>query len=985
MANIQNSNIEVDEQSVVYEGFPFISNIDTYVQNELTYRSKRRNRAITPYIKVTPGFSPDSLVSSKIVMKGIESPNDKDPSTYKFNELYRPDMFYRPLAGVKSVTVDYKNAYGSTRKATISWVCHTVDDLERLSPYFLNPGYMVLIEWGWSDMAASVTNNDPQIKLDNAFRYGKARQRYTNGNYDCMLGVTTNYSFTINRDGGFDCTTEVISAGYLMEGMTIPNQFTTDSTDARKRYWMSQGKSEEEADRQVQSEENASQVTEETRMHTLQYFLKERLYIQIAEDGNIYNNKNTKDDYFIYTVEGTDVQAEKYLSKDLDDKKTAEYTQETKELQTNFIQKEVWGITSVDMKHLLTHGGFKIGPKMVDTDQVNPIKETKEVTRKKVIEVTIRPAVYATWGYIEDKILNPHIKLTTVNPKKNYFEFNSKKSRMAIHSNLRTTDLSVCLLPLYNVGAEQPLPVPDFTRGEVNNETYNFGYIRRVLINVDWFREIMLGATTVLEGVLQVWAGVNDACINYWNFKLKTNDQSYDDTGQSAPENTDEQTVSEPQSEKKLDIFTRQMLQNKNHSFIERPMSPRHVSDADIETAINRYSIIDVNYADKVVDNVDGNIYIFRTKSFPIQGEPDKFTSIVRSMNFQSKLSSQVALNVFYSAQNSDGKVMGSPQTNTFRSLYDYSIGGKICNISKDTFSMHPLKIDAPKTVDDKENREPGTTDEVELQAQAPYGHILRAFLPMETKGYWVEVAQTDEKKINLTGIEGMKIAVLLGDPPHPNISTATALVPLDCDVELEGISGLRIGNVFTMDHLPKIYQDKGVFQIIGITETVDKNSWVTKIKSQFRVFNDVKYQPLAAVANSTRTSADIPIGNVTADELELYNKKQIDFKTQNEADDFAQLSTKNPRLREVLLNANAYSMKYFKKVITVTDIKRESNETIAKTSSKHLTWQAADLRSSKYTEAELVNFKAWLETQADSVIYHFGTGWHFHITVLKG
>jgi len=53
------------------------------------------------------------------------------------------------------------------------------------------------------------------------------------------------------------------------------------------------------------------------------------------------------------------------------------------------------------------------------------------------------------------------------------------------------------------------------------------------------------------------------------------------------------------------------------------------------------------------------------------------------------------------------------------------------------------------------------------------------------------------------------------------------------------------VGNIFTIDHIPKIYQDKGVFQIVGITETLDKNSWITKIRSQFRVFNNVNYMKL--------------------------------------------------------------------------------------------------------------------------------------------
>jgi len=979
MPDLENDNEQVNDQSVVYEGFPFISNVDNYVQTELTYRAENRNRAATPYIKITPGFSSNSTPGGKIVMKGIEAPNDRDPSTYKFNELYRPDAFYRPLAGVKNVTVDYKNAYGSTRKATISWVCHSVEDLERLSPYFLNPGYTVLIEWGWSDMAKAMITNDPGIKLDNAFRYGKAGQRFTNGNYDCMLGVTTNYSFSMNRDGGFECTTEVISAGYLMEGMTIPNQFTTDSTDARKRFLMSPaggGLNEDQANEQVKNETELKESTEDARVETLQYFLTERLHTKIKADKDIYNNaNNVYDDYFIYNpIEGheDDSLANAYISENIDDdKKTIDDVKVVTPDKTELVyqQKEILGSWVDPFSGLLV-----LTTDYIDDPSKPKVLKTTKGTQKE-IETIVRPAQYASWGYIEDEILNPHINIATSNSKKTYFKFDSRNSKIAMHKNLRTTDLGVCLIP-YD-GAR----VPDIRRGETNDDTYNYGYPRRILINLDYFRETMLNATTVMEGVLAIWSGINDACVNYWNFKLKTTDQFYDDTDR--------------QEQLKDSDRINQIVPKTNVYVTAEPMtlqSSRELAPDENESALNKYSIIDINYADKVVGKnkiEDGNVYIFRTKGFSIQGSENKFTSVVRNINFQSKLSSQAALNVFYSAQNSDGKVMGTPQTNTFRSLYDFTIGEATNNILKDTFALRPLKIDSPKmdNVDGVPLREPGTTTELVLQEQSPYGETLQRFLPIangdiKPKRFVYDVSIPSKKEfIHLTGIEGMKIAVLLNDPPHPAINS-TALVPLDCDVELEGISGLRIGNVFTIDHLPSIYQKKGVFQIIGITDTVDKNSWVTKLKSQFRVFNDVKYKPLSAVPKSSRNVSNIPIGNITPDELVFYNKKQIHLKTTDEVVDFEALKTKNKNLREVLLNANAYSMKYFNKVVTVTDIHRKREESIANPGSKHLTWEGADLRSDKYTAAERVNFEAYLKTQADYVLYHFGTGWHFHIEV---
>src|ERR1035437_7147944 len=145
---------DTDRNELKYEGFPFISNIDGFVQDELAnralYRLREKN---TPFVKITPGFSTNGEASGKIILKGIESIDSGDPSTYKFKDLYRPDSAFRPLAGVKSLTISYLNAMGSIKKATFTWVCHTLQHLERLSPFFLTPGVTMFIEYGWSDYA----------------------------------------------------------------------------------------------------------------------------------------------------------------------------------------------------------------------------------------------------------------------------------------------------------------------------------------------------------------------------------------------------------------------------------------------------------------------------------------------------------------------------------------------------------------------------------------------------------------------------------------------------------------------------------------------------------------------------------------------------------------------------------------------------------------------------------------------------------------
>lgn len=774
-----------NEDLTKYEGFPFIYNIDKFVQNELSNRSFDRIRAITPFIKATPGFTLDGSESNKIVLKGIEAKSDEYQSTYEFNELYRPNSYYRPLAGIKNLSVGFLNEFGSIKKATLNWICHTLEDLERLSPYFLNPGMTMLLEWGWSNNALAALGtehsigNGEIINLKNCNKYIKQQRRNTNGNYDAMLGVITNYSFKLNRDGGFDCTTEVISAGYLMEGITLPQQFNKDLSVS--------------IEQQKKDVENQKEHQNEKVQETLQNFLKTKFYAQIKEDMNKYNKVDTKDDYFILTQNDTGNGISQLVERDT-----------AKKMET----------TSPDK--------YK--------SQKNTEAETETVS------ITLRASVYASWGYLEDKVINTHLKAK--DDKGNIiFSFDSKGVKIASHKYLRTTDLGICIVPIPN--SKKAAPTPNFRNNEDLQENPDFGYIRRLLINVEYFREVFLSSKTINEAVKQLFTGINNACINYWNFRLVPIEDNFDYT-------TDYQT------EDKNGKSTTVNVESGSKSILKQ-------------------KIVDINYSENLASALmnNENMYMFRTKTYSITDSnagkiyPD-VTSVVRDVSFESKLSSQAALNVFWSAHNSDGSIMGTPSSHTFQGLYDFSISSKDYSNASDTFTgkfeiSNDSKNTDPNTKNDvvDPGTEIGTETDLALIGQAAYGDKLTHYLPWGSsnpnlsKGYWVRVG-----KINLTGIEGMKMAVLLGDDKGKPPAKSEALVPLNMSIELEGISGLRIGDVFTIDHIPTIYRKNGAFQIIGLTDNIDKSSWITTIKAGFRVYNNKKYAAIKNESQSTNASS---------------------------------------------------------------------------------------------------------------------------------
>ena len=150
-----------------------------------------------------------------------------------------------PMPGIIDLNVRTKSAYGSLREAKINFECHNRRQLEVLEMLYMRPGYMVILEWGWTPY---IDNNGQLYSekrlLEDLFtdKEGKNSRIYTNnitqpeifsginklkefhcGNYDGFLGIVKNFGFKAREDGGYSCYTELISVGEVLESLRIPS------------------------------------------------------------------------------------------------------------------------------------------------------------------------------------------------------------------------------------------------------------------------------------------------------------------------------------------------------------------------------------------------------------------------------------------------------------------------------------------------------------------------------------------------------------------------------------------------------------------------------------------------------------------------------------------------------------------------------------------------------------------------------------------
>lgn len=166
---------------------------------------------------------------------------------------YQPDTSFgiRPQPGILSAKIHSHNRFGSLRTAVVNYVCWSKEQLDILELLYMRPGMTVLLEWGHSvyfkDNAASsvitplarpvIPDDEENFFLEKGIKniqevINTRREKYGYA-YDAVYGFIKNFSWSLRPDGGYDCTTSIVSAGDLVESSKINFYISQKSVHVR--------------------------------------------------------------------------------------------------------------------------------------------------------------------------------------------------------------------------------------------------------------------------------------------------------------------------------------------------------------------------------------------------------------------------------------------------------------------------------------------------------------------------------------------------------------------------------------------------------------------------------------------------------------------------------------------------------------------------------------------------------------------------------
>ncbi len=149
-----------------------------------------------------------------------EQHNILESSEYQKQNI--SNQFLKPTAGITSISSKSEGALGALRSTNVEFEVHNKRDFEEIFlPFFLRPGAMVCVDFGWSTERYKLY--DPQKMISDGtlsmekFDTDIKKNVHDNlGELEVVIGVVRKYDASVTELGSYKCSVEMVSRNYSL-------------------------------------------------------------------------------------------------------------------------------------------------------------------------------------------------------------------------------------------------------------------------------------------------------------------------------------------------------------------------------------------------------------------------------------------------------------------------------------------------------------------------------------------------------------------------------------------------------------------------------------------------------------------------------------------------------------------------------------------------------------------------------------------------
>ena len=769
---------------------------------------------------------------------------------------------YRGRPGITSISTSFKEYF--MKQGTISFFVPDPNEFDLFKKQFLKFGRYMLVEFGWSlpyNLNLDNLNATTVLKISKDINKRIVQGK---GNYNAFVGVVTNYSFVQTKEGAYEGQIELSSMG-----RNILEQ--KSSTDGKIENLVGYVNEEVQEDAEKANDEKFKKIRK-----------------TFVDFNSVIKNLEDVVEYYV-TDNKTDPDSRLPVVKDT---------------PGNVLNKSIYK---------------EKGALLIDNSTIFFNRNEK--------------LVWVTWGWFEDFILNSFFSFVSDTNVENetfrteFFSANTKNENGEIthtniecksHPKLLTLSPNSIVLPnktqkigegdkfkekekqfrnkaqraiLRAVLSELDTHFPAF-----ESEKDKRGQIRNMVFNVKYLKESFKSTDNIERSLKNFWQKVSNDYGGFWRFSILENsnvDGRIMITDMNIGEVDDRNVI--PTLEEKGQLSS---AVDKKYEIFEFPVYSNKsiVSDLSLTTSntseMATLAVYGSNVNLKETSADDGKGYTtlaMRALSMLDNntGEPLTLGDEEDNQYFDSilkNITNPVQYNLKVSDKNS---FEGASAT--------YKDDGSVDTRLKDS----GIKFkEVPKVLKDNENIINDLTEfedfkfyksTVELEEKKE--QLSEQF--RSTKNFWPESldngVQIYSAKTGLMFDEYKRTMLfLINKAPgeESNYSSVPPIVPLQMSLTIQGIGGIKVGDLFYIRYLPERYRNYCHFMVVNVEHEITPAGWTTKLDSRMIVdipklvkkVNPEQIKPLDIVYTQSTLSEAIKA------EVENYGFVKVDTKLLEEA-----------------------------------------------------------------------------------------------------
>jgi len=842
---------------------------------------------VNPEAQGLDGLSDQPIYFSSFIEQSntFDIKNANRPLTYnkKSSDLRESrDNIFRGETGITSVQVEQLSFF--IKKMTISFACPDPIDFEKtIQPTFLRHGQYCAVEFGWgmndSDIVVPPLSSADIQKLNSSV---KQRNLDSAGNYQCDVGIVSNYTFALNADGGYTGTIDIVSRGQNVLNQTSQNSADTTRDPLSVQTSVSNLKAIADYDNLTDDEKKLLSDDQLELIEAVKDDLDELQRAKITYKKTMMNLEGVLDKY-LNDADTTGKVDEKVIRNYADDFGNISDVELLGSVKYRFkngvLKTNASGIEQLDTgfapnnrdvadDYYISWGWFedhilnsffsaKVNitkgnktSKPLDFQTIRSVSDG-EVENKSIVGVGVREVEIPNRCHISKHLYSKGLD-TVILPNRTHpsykdkvkadfgarftGEFQNQLQQAVVRAVFETIDENFkSFIPTYQETIEATASDSELIETITIDVNEDYGIIRNMVFPIGKFKLHFENMETLKQGMRAFWSDVQNEYGGFWQFGIG---QDQEDTGRVG--------IFELLYNSKAEAVDLFMLENQstredyiNWSKIkpdpEKIFTFPLYSKNSIVKDFNLTVKMSAKAATIAVYGGNTNVATGTQRSSDIQDISIQAYSLLLNPTKKAKtaeeltneLKSKLAEGMVTQMQFPiDDDMIG---TGTNPSLYQASISEAVA-INESGIDFASIPESNPDTNEVIERLLGSSVDEVPDADAFYYWYNDRE--SMGTRFYnnegnmKPEYIRTMLHLINNSLIEG----------EDSNIQTRKVVIPIDIDMTIDGVGGLRPFDLFRLDYLPEIYRNFTYFQIFNVGHNITPAGWETNITAKMKL-----------------------------------------------------------------------------------------------------------------------------------------------------